>query len=84
MIERGVKLLAVDFATPDLAIKRRERDFSGPVHHALLGHGVLICENLTNHDEFVGERAEAMFLPINVVGADGAPARVVARHARYR
>jgi len=79
LVARGVKLLAVDFPTPDLAVVRRPADFDWPVHHVLLSHGVLIAENVTNLEALSGRRVEAMFLALNVEGADGAPARVVAR-----
>ena len=79
LVERGAKLVGVDFATPDLAVPRRPPGFDWPVHHILLGNGVLIAEHLTNLSAFAGHRIEAMFLALNIEGADGAPARVVAR-----
>lgn len=81
LVERGVKLVAVDFATPDLAVNRRPPGFDWPVHHVLLSQGVLIAEHLTNVRALAGRRVEAMFLALNIRGADGAPARVVARPA---
>jgi kynurenine formamidase len=81
LVEHQVKLLGIDFLTPDLAVSRRKPDFRWPVHHILLSHGVLIAENLTNLRSLAG-RIEAMFLGLNIEGADGAPARVVARQAR--
>ncbi len=79
LVERGAKLLGVDFATPDLAVARRPPGFAWPVHHILLGNGVLIAEHLTNLGTLAGRRIESMFLALNIEGADGAPARVVAR-----
>jgi len=79
LVDRGVKLLAVDFITPDLAVPRRPPGFDWPVHHILLGNGVLIAENLTNLRPLAGQRVEAMFLALNIEESDGAPARVVAR-----
>lgn len=79
LVERGVKLIGVDFATPDLAVNRRPASFDWPVHHVLLSHGVLIAEHLTNLHALAGRRIEVMFLALNIEGADGAPARVVAR-----
>jgi len=81
LVEHGVKLLGVDFATPDLAVDRRPPGFDWPVHHVLLSQGVLIAENLTNLRALAGARIEAMFLGLSIEGADGAPARVVARRA---
>jgi kynurenine formamidase len=82
LVERGAKLVGIDFPTPDLAVNRRPPGFDWPVHHRLLGRGVLVAENLTNLRPLAGRRIEAMFLALNIVGADGAPARVIARPAR--
>jgi kynurenine formamidase len=79
LVTQGVKLLGVDFATPDLAVDRRPPGFDWPVHHVLLSQGVLIAENLTNLRPLTGRRIEAMFLALNVVGADGGPVRAVGR-----
>lgn len=79
LVKRNVKLIGVDFATPDLAVNRRAPDFNWPVHHILLSHGVLIAEHLTNLRSLAGHRIEAMFLALNIQNADGAPARVIAR-----
>ena len=79
LVEHGVKLLGIDFTTPDLAINRRPPDFHWPVHHILLSQGVLIAEHLTNLRPLCGVRVEVMCMALNIEGADGAPARVVAR-----
>ena len=76
-----VKLVGIDFATPDLAVNRRQPGFDWPVHHVLLSQGVLIAEHLTNLRPFAGSRVEAMFMALNIRGADGAPCRVIARKA---
>lgn len=81
LVERGTKLLGVDFATPDLAVNRRPSGFDWPVHHVLLSGGVLIAEHLTNLRALAGHRIEAMFLALNIEGADGAPVRAIARQA---
>jgi kynurenine formamidase len=79
LVAQGAKLVGVDFATPDLAVSRRPRGFDWPVHHALLGHGVLIAEHLTNLRPLAGRRVEAMFLALAIEGSDAGPARVIAR-----
>jgi kynurenine formamidase len=81
LVERGAKMVCVDFSTPDLAAHRRPPDFDFPVHNTLLGNGVLIAEHVTNFAELAGKRIEIMFLALNIAGSDGAPARVVARPA---
>lgn len=79
LVERGIKLLAVDFPTPDLPGHRRPAGFDWPVHRLLLGNGVLICEHLRADAALAGRRAEFFFGAIPVVDGDGAPARIAAR-----
>jgi kynurenine formamidase len=79
LVAQGAKLVGVDFATPDLAVPHRPRGFDRPVHHVLLGHGVLAAEHLTNLRPLARRRIEAMFLALAIEGSDGGPARVIAR-----
>jgi kynurenine formamidase len=79
LVDRGIKLLAVDFATPDLVYHLREPGFNWPVHRALLSRGILVCEHLTGHAALAGERVEFNFAALPIVNGDGAPARVTAR-----
>jgi len=79
LVERSVKLLAVDTPTPDLPLARRPPGFTWPVHRALLGHGTLIAEQLANLGALAGQRVEFLFAPLPIVGSDGSPARVLAR-----
>lgn len=81
MVERRIKLLACDFATPDLVYHRRQPGFDWPVHHQLLSKGILICEHLTGHSALAGERVQFQFGALPIVGGDGSPARVLARRA---
>lgn len=79
LAERDVKMLACDFATPDLVYHLRQPGFDWPVHRTLLSRGILICEHLTGHAVLAGQRVEFMFGALAIKGSDGAPARVVAR-----
>lgn len=78
LLDRRIKMLALDCPSPDMPEGNRPEGFSWPVHHLLLGNDVLIAENLTNLDQIAGRRFRALALPIAMVGADGAPARIVA------
>ena len=49
---------------------------------SLLSNGVLIAEHLTELTPLAGNRVEIMFLPINIAGCDGGPARAIARLAQ--
>jgi len=79
LVERGAKLLGVDFPTPDRPLCRRPEGFDWPVHRRLLGAGVLVAEHLTGLRALAGRRVEVVCAPLNLAGADGAPARVLAR-----
>jgi kynurenine formamidase len=79
LVDQGAKLLGIDFLTPDVAVSRRPEGFDWPVHHVLLGQGVLIAENLTNLRSLAGRRVDVIFAALSIEGADGAPARVIAR-----
>jgi len=79
IVAQKVKLLAVDVPTPDLPVALRPDGFNWPVHHALLGDGVIVAEHLCNTATLEGKRAEFVFCALNIAKADGAPARVLAR-----
>jgi len=79
LVDKRVKLVGFDVATPDLAVRLRKPGFNWPVHHILLAHGVLVSEHLTNVVALPQGRAEFMFSALNIEGSDGAPARVLAR-----
>ena len=82
-VDRGVKLLAMDVLTPELSIGRRPAEgFDYPIHRTLLRDGVLIAESVANARSLAGGRADFLFLPLNIVGGDGAPARVLGRPVR--
>jgi len=79
LVDQGVKLIGVDFATPDQALPRRAPDFDWPVHQILLSNGVLVAENLADCSALADRRVEIVCGALNVEGADGSPARILAR-----
>lgn len=78
LLEAGVKVVGVDTPGPDAPIRSPYRK-GDPLHWMLLGRDVLIVENLTNLRPLVGRRVWVFAVPINIRGATGAPARVLAR-----
>ncbi len=68
---RGVWLVGVDY----LSVEGYESP-GYPVHRALLGAGVVLVEGLNLSDVPAGAY-ELYCLPLKLVGADGAPARVI-------
>ena len=77
LVDTGVKLLAMDFITPDLPHVRRNEGFDFPVHKILLGNEVLIAENLADMSTFGGQRVFAYAFPLIVRGGDAGHARIV-------
>jgi len=73
LMERGIKLVGIDY----LSIE--EHGTAGhPVHHTLLGAGIVIVEGLDLATVPAGDY-EIMCLPLKLKDADGAPARVFLR-----
>jgi len=73
VVETGVKLVGVDY----LGVEKPH--VSGhPVHTTLLSHGVVIIEGLDLSKAPAGDY-ELICLPLKVVGAEAAPARVILR-----
>jgi arylformamidase len=74
-VDRGVKVLGIDYLSIEVF-----RTPGAPAHRALLSAGVIIIEGLNLRDVDPGIY-ELFCLPLRIVGADGAPARVVLRRS---
>lgn len=79
LLAKNVKMIGVDFATPDRAPDNRPEGFYWPVHHILLPHGILIAEHVNNPGALSNRRIEAIFAGLSIADADGAPVRALAR-----
>ncbi|WP_323014824.1 cyclase family protein [Devosia sp.] len=79
LLDHRVKMIGVDFATPDRAPTNRPEGFYWPVHHTLLPHGVLIAEHVNNLAALSNRRIEAFFTGLSIIGSDGGPVRAIAR-----
>ncbi len=75
LVEHGVKLLGVDY----LSVEEFKKP-GAPAHRTLLGAGTIVIEGLNLRDVEPGTY-EMFCLPLSIVGADGAPARVVLRRS---
>ncbi len=78
MVERGVKVVALDCLSPDMPMAMRPPDFAYPAHRTLLAAEIPIIENLRNFAAVEGARFRVIALPLRVRGGDGGQARVVA------
>jgi len=75
LVDRGVKVLGVDY----LSVEQYKTP-GAPAHHVLLGGGTIVIEGLNLRDVDPGIY-EMFCLPLRIVGADGAPARVILRQS---
>ena len=75
LVEHGVKLLGVDY----LSVEEFKKP-GAPAHRTLLGAGTIVIEGLNLRDVEPGTY-ELFCLPLSIVGADGAPARVILRRS---
>ena len=71
VVERGIRLVGVDY----LSVEGYHSP-GHPVHKTLLGGGVVVIEGL-NLSEVEPGIYDLYCLPLKLVGADGAPARVI-------
>jgi kynurenine formamidase len=74
LVEAGVKLVGIDALNVDSTAQGTTH-----AHEILLGHDVLIVENLTHLDQLIpGAPYRFSFLPLLLAGLDGSPVRAVA------
>lgn len=81
----GAKIVGVDVLSPDEtpADENAETEHGWGMHEALLGRGILICENIKGLGELVGdgiqrgeeEETWVSLMPLSIHDADGAPVR---------
>src|SRR4029077_16240294 len=75
LIRPRIKRLGVDYLSVE-----QFKNPGAPAHHVLLGAGTIVIEGLNLRDVDPGVY-EMFCLPLRIVGADGAPARVVLRQS---
>lgn len=73
LVEQQVQLIGIDYLSIDLY---NNEDLTA--HKTLLGNKIVVIEGLDLHEVPPGNY-ELFCLPLKVVGADGAPARVILR-----
>ncbi len=72
-VERGVKALGCDLASPD-----DPRDLTRPVHLILLGRAIPIMEHIAHLETLPTPRFQFVGVPLRIRGATGSPIRAVA------
>ena len=78
IIGRGVRLIGIDFPSPDPAYFGADCSEDCPNHKLLFAHGIVLVEYLAHLDQLPAGLIYLMVLPLKLVGFDGAPARVAA------
>lgn len=72
LLARGVVGIGIDTLSPDAG------NVAFPVHHAVLGAGKYIIENVANADQLPPQGASALVMPLKVAGGTESPIRLVA------
>jgi arylformamidase len=75
LVDRGVKVVGVDY----LSVEPFKTP-GAPTHRVLLGEGTIVIEGLNLRDVDPGVY-DMWCLPLRIIGADGAPARVLLRRS---
>lgn len=78
LVEKGVRLIAMDTPSPDNPANSRGTRKDSPNHKVLLGAGVVLVEYLTNLSSLSGAEVDLIVMPLKLKGCDGSPARCVA------
>lgn len=78
LVAKHVKLVGVDCVTVDMPLQLRPPDFAYPAHRTLLGHEILIIENLGDLTAVSGKRLRIFAFPLRITGSDAGHVRVVA------
>ncbi len=78
LVDLGVKLLAIDFPSPDSAYYGDECSLDCPNHKILFSNEIILVEYLSNLKQLPTGDIYFIALPLKLMGFDGSPARVVA------
>jgi arylformamidase len=78
IIDRNIKLLAMDTPTPDDPRNSRGTEKDSPVHKLLLDKNIVLVEYLCNLKKLIKQKIELIVLPLKIQEGDGAPVRCVA------
>jgi arylformamidase len=78
LVEKNVKAVVYDFPEEYLIRTQGFRGESCTIHHTILGNDIYNIEYVINLRRLEKSFYTIMALPLNLVGMDGAPARVIA------
>lgn len=78
LISSGCRLLGMDSSMPDDSRNGKGSERDSPIHKILLGARIVLLEYLCNLDKIRATKFTLITAPLNILGADGAPARCIA------
>jgi arylformamidase len=78
LVEKGVRLIAMDTPSPDNPAHSRGTPKDSPNHKVLLGAGVVLVEYVCNLKALTASEVELVVLPLKLKDCDGSPVRCVA------
>jgi len=79
LVERRINLLGTDTVSPDYPIPLQPAGFLWPAHGRLLGHDILIVENLgPGLAQVLGRRVTFIGAPMRIEGSEGSPLAALA------
>jgi arylformamidase len=78
LVEKGVRLIAMDTPSPDNPAHSRGTPRDSPNHKILLGAGVVLVEYLANLKALTASEVELIVMPLKLKSCDGSPARCAA------
>lgn len=78
LVENGVRLIAMDFPSPDNPAHSRGTKKDSPNHKVLLGAGVVLVEYVCNLKALSSRDVELIVLPLKLKDCDGSPVRCIA------
>jgi kynurenine formamidase len=78
LVEKGVRLIAMDTPSPDNPAHSRGAAKDSPNHKVLLGAGVVLIEYVANLKAVTAAEVELIVMPLKLKGCDGSPVRCAA------
>jgi kynurenine formamidase len=78
LVEKGVRLIAMDTPSPDNPAHSRNSGKDSPNHQVILGAGVHLVEYVCNLKALTQREVELIVMPLKLQGCDGSPVRCVA------
>lgn len=78
LVDKGVRLIAMDTPMPDNPKNGKDSNNDSPCHKIALGKDVLLVEYLCNLKSLTRQEVQLIVMPLKIQGADGSPVRCIA------